>query len=97
MARRRLRQDEGLEPGTWWLPTGAIKPYIACPRCGGTLLGDDAPHTISDSGDVNASVVCRHPGCDFHEFVTLWGWDCECHYQSPYGFVIAAGCEYHDN
>lgn len=22
--------------------------------------------------------------------------DCECHYQAPYGFVIMAGCRWHD-
>lgn len=22
--------------------------------------------------------------------------ECECHYQSPYGFVVMAGCPYHD-
>ena len=94
--RRRIAWSEGGEPGTWWQPKGAKKPFVACPHCGGTLLGDDAPHTIEDNGNVNASLVCRHPGCTFHEFVTLWGWKCECHVQPPYGFVISADCPYHD-
>jgi hypothetical protein len=31
-------------------------------------------HYISRNGDVNNSVVCRHPGCTFHAFMKLIEW-----------------------
>ncbi|OWK24733.1 hypothetical protein AJ87_18460 [Rhizobium yanglingense] len=31
-------------------------------------------HSISAEGQVQPSVVCRHLGCDFHEFVVLDNW-----------------------
>lgn len=31
-------------------------------------------HTIDENGNVHASVICPHEGCDFHEFVRLAGW-----------------------
>jgi len=74
MQRIEFYHDKDLSPGSWWLPLGAQKPYIACPLCGGTLLGDKVTHVVSDSGEVNASVVCRHPGCNFHKYITLSGW-----------------------
>jgi hypothetical protein len=73
MDRLPLTYDEDLTPGTWW-GDHLEKPLIACPDCGGTLLGPPAPHTIEPNGDVNASVVCSHSGCDFHTYVTLEGW-----------------------
>lgn len=68
-----LPSDHG-EPGTWFLPVGWSKPIIACPDCGGALLGNEAPHRISRNGDVNNSIVCGHPGCTFHAFVRLIQW-----------------------
>lgn len=44
---------------------------VTCPRGHRlTLKG----HSISEAGQVHPSVVCRHPGCDFHEFVVLENW-----------------------
>jgi hypothetical protein len=31
-------------------------------------------HTIRADGHVHPSVVCRAPGCRFHDFVVLTGW-----------------------
>jgi hypothetical protein len=31
-------------------------------------------HTVAANGEVNPSVVCLSPGCQFHEFVKLEGW-----------------------
>ena len=31
-------------------------------------------HSIADDGTVSPSVVCPY-GCEFHEFITLEGWD----------------------
>lgn len=58
----------------WIFPHCGIKPIVFCPKCGGGLLGDDAPHGVKENGDVYQSLVCRHPGCDFHAFVTLENW-----------------------
>ena len=32
-------------------------------------------HSIAADGTVSPSVVCTYDGCDFHEFITLEGWD----------------------
>ena len=58
----------------WHFYEGWKKPVIECPECGGLLLGDTAPHRIESNGDVNASVVCSHPGCTFHAFIHLEEW-----------------------
>lgn len=48
-----------------------FKAELTCPRGHKlTLKG----HRISEEGQVQPSVVCRHPGCDFHEFVVLDNW-----------------------
>lgn len=31
-------------------------------------------HSVAANGDVNPSVVCLTPGCQFHEYVRLAGW-----------------------
>jgi hypothetical protein len=61
----------------WFIPEGGKKPIIICPKCGGGLLGDAAPHGIKANGDVYASVVCEHESykCNFHSYVTLEGWN----------------------
>ncbi|MBB6305593.1 hypothetical protein [Rhizobium leucaenae] len=48
-----------------------FKAEVTCPRGHRlTLKG----HSISAEGQVQPSVVCRHSGCDFHEFVVLDNW-----------------------
>lgn len=76
MARVNFEKNENWldNPGTWWHPGGHRKPVISCPKCGLTSLGDVAPHTIEENGDVNASVICGREGCDFHEFIHLLDW-----------------------
>lgn len=66
--------DDEWEPGTWFLTFGERMPLIICPFCGGGLLGNDAPHEVLENGDVNASVVCGHPNCTFHDFIALKDW-----------------------
>lgn len=75
MNRLKIYPAAGGDCIGWFMPTNGKKPIICCPTCGGGLLGDDTPHEICENGDVNASVVCRHNGCDFHEFVNLVGWN----------------------
>lgn len=66
--------------GTMWLfgwmfdPENMIKPIIFCPKCGGGNIGDNAPHGVRENGEVYQSMICGHPGCDFHDFVKLEGW-----------------------
>lgn len=65
-------------PGTWYqYKDGKEKPYISCPKCGLANLGPSATHSVSKTGEVNASVVCGHPPCDFHEFIFLEDYDGE--------------------
>lgn len=59
----------------WMFPECATRPYIFCPECGGGLLGEESTHEIRENGDVNNSVICGHPNCNFHEFVKLENWD----------------------
>ena len=59
----------------WYVIEGETKPVITCPLCGGGNLGDTAPHGVRPNGEVYQSVICGHPGCTFHDFVVLEGWD----------------------
>lgn len=48
-----------------------FKAEVTCSRGHGIALRD---HTIEADGRVIPSIVCRTPGCDFHEVVRLEGW-----------------------
>lgn len=52
-----------------WVRMGA-RVVVTCPRCGFRSTLD---HHVDAHGKVHPSVVC--PMCDFHEWVTLGGWD----------------------
>lgn len=54
----------------WSIVSGFRLPFIECPNCGQSLLGNST-HSISTNGDVNASVICP---CGFHKFVSLEKW-----------------------
>lgn len=48
-----------------------FKAELTCSRGHGiTLKG----HAVHSDGRVEPSVVCLHPGCNFHEFVRLKEW-----------------------
>ncbi len=64
-----------IDEDKWYVVEGEKKPCIECPNCGGGLLGDNAPHSIDENGNVNASVVCTHKGCEFHANIQLIGWN----------------------
>lgn len=34
--------------------------------------------------------------CEIMNEIDFRYWECECHYQAPYGFVVMGGCKYHD-
>ena len=53
----------------------SMKPIIECPKCGGGLLGDLAPHGVHSDGTVHGSVVCPRDMCEFHANVKLDEWD----------------------
>jgi hypothetical protein len=62
--RRRRPIGPPVHPSTEHI----FKAEVTCPRGHRlTLKG----HSISATGHVQPSVICRHPGCDFHEFVML--------------------------
>ena len=48
-----------------------FKAEVTCSHGHGIALRD---HTIEADGRVVPSIVCRTPGCDFHEIVRLEGW-----------------------
>lgn len=48
-----------------------FKAQLTCSRGHGITL---SAHSIEPDGRVRPSVVCRSPGCDFHEVVRLDGW-----------------------
>jgi hypothetical protein len=48
-----------------------FKAEVTCSHGHGIALRD---HTIEADGRVVPSIVCRTPGCDFHENVLLEGW-----------------------
>ena len=56
----------------WHYLNGSKKPLVICPKCGGGLLTDDAPHGIRANGEVYRSVICP---CGFHEHIKLQDWD----------------------
>ena len=62
------------EPGVYrrCRADGKMTATMSCPKCG--QVASLSGHTINPGGAVNPSVVCPHEGCDFHEYVTLEGW-----------------------
>ena len=48
-----------------------FKAQMTCARGHAIVLSG---HTISAQGEVRPSVVCRTPGCDFHDWVRLKDW-----------------------
>ena len=48
-----------------------FKAQLTCARGHGITLPG---HSVEPDGQVRPSVVCRSPGCSFHEVVRLDGW-----------------------
>lgn len=48
-----------------------FKAELTCPFGHGMVLKN---HSIDSDGLVSPSVVCKSPGCQFHEFVILDKW-----------------------
>ncbi|EZP73071.1 hypothetical protein BV96_01261 [Sphingomonas paucimobilis] len=48
-----------------------FKAEVTCSHGHGIALSN---HTIEADGRVVPSIVCRTPGCDFHQVVRLEGW-----------------------
>lgn len=71
MSQTHFTKSEDREPGTW-KPTTDGGAIIVCPDCGKRLgIGPGiTDHTFTE-GKVSPSVVCTHPGCAYHEFITL--------------------------
>ena len=59
---------------TWRLCIGLDgKTYPSLKDSNGCVFGIET-HSVSADGVVSPSIVCGY-GCEFHEFVTLEGWD----------------------
>ena len=48
-----------------------FKAEVTCSRGHGIVLRN---HTVEADGRVVPSIVCKEPGCNFHEIVLLEGW-----------------------
>lgn len=63
------------KPGYWKAAhkrtRARFKAELTCPMGHGMTLKN---HIVIADGLLIPSVVCRHPGCDFHEWVKLRGW-----------------------
>lgn len=73
-----LRQhvEEGRPPELHWRASHPstirrFKAEVTCSRGHSIALRD---HTVEADGQVIPSIVCKQPGCDFHEIVRLEGW-----------------------
>ena len=71
-----LHSGEGRPPKLHWKPShpSTIKRFkaeVTCSRGHAIALRD---HTVEADGRVIPSIVCKTPGCDFHEIVRLDGW-----------------------
>ncbi len=60
-------------PRSAWRRWGTGGVLATCPDCN-TSLRLDKNHTITDDGEVSASLGCPIKACSYHEFVTLEGW-----------------------
>jgi hypothetical protein len=54
----------------WWKRSGNATLLIFCGQHRSVLV-----HSVLPDGCVNPSVVCPHPGCAWHEFVSLKDWN----------------------
>lgn len=60
----------------WFHVEGDRFPTVLCPKDPEhACIGGEPPHGITAKGEVWNSVVCPYPGCGFHAFVQLEGWD----------------------
>jgi hypothetical protein len=76
--------DEGkLPPPCSWDYAKRIRPKppwdkdlaLATCRNGHTLRISGNVHSVAPDGTLSPSYVCTYPGCSFHEWVRLVGWD----------------------
>jgi hypothetical protein len=50
-----------------------FKAIVICPKCNNK--SSIREHAIAANGDLSPSLFCPFTPCDFHEYVTLEGWD----------------------
>lgn len=74
MDRVHIPHDPDLAPGTWsilYRDGKPQQPVHRCPKCKTAAALKN--HSVSESGEVNASIAC-FPPCDYHIFGVLDGW-----------------------
>lgn len=67
---------KGQPPAGHWAPCHPstmrrFKAQMACTAGHALALNN---HSVAGDGRVRPSIVCRAPGCDYHEIVLLEGW-----------------------
>ncbi|MES1197318.1 MAG: hypothetical protein ABUL55_01720 [Pseudomonadota bacterium] len=76
---------KGQPPAGYWAPChpATMRRFKAQMTCtAGHALALNS-HSIAEDGRVFPSIVCRAPGCDYHEIVRLDGWN--------FGSISASG------
>ena len=66
------------EPGTWGIGgTDGQRTWacFTCPKCEERYAVGYRRHAIAEDGTVSPSFVCVTPGCTFHEYIRLVGWN----------------------
>jgi hypothetical protein len=79
----RVDSDSKSVPVPHWRPFKAhTVPWETSPRVGQVVCsrghGSDislAVHQVADDGTLHPSYVCPTPGCDFHVWARLDGWE----------------------
>jgi hypothetical protein len=65
----------GTQPAnSWWLHRLSDGRQQVITRCANGHIGSLGNHRIAADGTVSPSVVCQHPGCNYHEFIRLEDW-----------------------
>lgn len=71
-AEDSLSSKRPLEYSLGTLPGGGVTALMTCSNGHISSLTN---HEIDIVGKVQPSVVCAYDDCEFHEYVTLEGWD----------------------
>jgi hypothetical protein len=79
---RKVLPKGDWEPGTWSGMDTSQYSFVDADRSANMVCTNGHQlslinHKISSDGTVSPSVICPEKGCDYHEFITLEGWNGE--------------------
>jgi hypothetical protein len=70
-----LHYDQKLSQPLTWAGGKNEHGRTALAKCGNGHISSLSGHTIDDKGHVTPSLVCPYDECNWHEVVTLEGWN----------------------